>query len=254
MRNVYEELKARICPRFLTEEKYRKGHIAILNALSETIILGVHIPDIKALAKDIQKRGEADEVLNDLEQRAKGALRHDAADVMCVEEKLLWGILAGSLKDVSQRIERMRAFVPYIANWAECDTFCSGAKFKAKDRDLLWNFIAPYYGSRREFEVRFGVIMGMCNFLDDEYLSPVFQSIKQICYEDIHTEYTSMKVQPYYVKMGVAWCLATALAKYPEQTREFVNFERGKALPEDVVKLYVRKARESFRTKNVSAL
>jgi hypothetical protein len=51
--------------------------------------------------------------------------------------------------------------------------------------------------------------------------------------------------------MGVAWLLATALAKFPEQTRDFVN---SSSLPADVVKLYVRKARESLLTRNVEAL
>jgi hypothetical protein len=51
--------------------------------------------------------------------------------------------------------------------------------------------------------------------------------------------------------MGVAWLLATALAKFPDQTRAFV---RSSNLPEDVVKLYIRKARESFLTRTVEAL
>ena len=51
--------------------------------------------------------------------------------------------------------------------------------------------------------------------------------------------------------MGVAWVLATALAKFPEQTRTFVRSSR---LPADVIKLYTRKARESFRTRTMQAL
>ena len=57
--------------------------------------------------------------------------------------------------------------------------------------------------------------------------------------------------EPYYVRMGVAWLLATALAKFPDETRAFV---RSSKLPNDVVKLYIRKARESFRTRTVEAL
>ena len=56
---------------------------------------------------------------------------------------------------------------------------------------------------------------------------------------------------PYYVRMGVAWLLATALAKFPDATRAYVH---SSSLPDDVIKLYVRKARESFRTRCVSAL
>ena len=51
---------------------------------------------------------------------------------------------------------------------------------------------------------------------------------------------------PYYVRMAAAWLLATSLAKLPEQTRAYVN---DSSLPEDVKRLYVRKARESFRTR-----
>ena len=51
--------------------------------------------------------------------------------------------------------------------------------------------------------------------------------------------------------MGVAWLLATALAKFPDETRVFV---RSSNLPDDVVKLYIRKARESFRTRTAEAL
>ena len=53
------------------------------------------------------------------------------------------------------------------------------------------------------------------------------------------------------MRMGVAWLLASALAKSPNQTRAFL---RSSHLPEDVVKLYIRKARESFRTRTVEAV
>ena len=62
---------------------------------------------------------------------------------------------------------------------------------------------------------------------------------------------TVQGAEPYYVRMGVAWLLATALAKFPDQTRAFV---RSSNLPADVIKLYIRKARESFRTRTIAAL
>jgi hypothetical protein len=51
--------------------------------------------------------------------------------------------------------------------------------------------------------------------------------------------------------MGIAWLLATALAKLPDATRAFVCSSK---LPADVIKLYIRKARESFRTRTVEAV
>ena len=52
--------------------------------------------------------------------------------------------------------------------------------------------------------------------------------------------------RPYYVRMAVAWLLTTALAKLHDQTRAYVN---ACNLPEDLIRLYKRKARESFRTR-----
>ena len=53
------------------------------------------------------------------------------------------------------------------------------------------------------------------------------------------------------MRMALAWLLATALAKIPDQVRTYV---RKSSLPEDVIRLYVRKSRESFRTRNVDAI
>ena len=50
---------------------------------------------------------------------------------------------------------------------------------------------------------------------------------------------------------AIAWHLATTLAKYPALTRAFI---RTTSLTEDVIKLYIRKARESFRTRDVAVM
>ena len=40
-----------ISQRFLDEERYRSGHLRVINALDDVRILGVHIPQLKKLAK-----------------------------------------------------------------------------------------------------------------------------------------------------------------------------------------------------------
>ena len=92
----------------------------------------------------------------------------------------------------------------------------------------------------------------------------MFEKLDSLDFGQIISEYKSIKgkpkraqqgtvqgAAPYYVRMGVAWLLATALAKFPEPTREYA---RSAHLPDDVIKLYIRKARESFRTRNTEAL
>ena len=156
-------------------------------------------------------------------------------------------------------------------------------------RETVWDFLERWWSSEREFEVRFAVIMAMCHFLSPEWLDRVFGKIDSLDFSRIASEYvfigdrrrqgagsvdggpggaesflvrsgagyslsglkagTVLGASPYYVRMGVAWLLATSLAKFPGRTREYV---RSCSLPEDVLKLYVRKARESLRTRDVS--
>ncbi len=249
-------LQELVCPRFVNEDRYRNGHIRIINALPGTKILGVHIPELKSLAAAICKQGKAEATLGYFARQASMSGRPDAADRLCYEEKLLWGLLLGRLKGPSEEILRhVSVFVPYIANWAECDTFCCNAKWKI-DSCMLWEFISPYFNSDREFEVRFAVVTAMSRFLEPTNMDRTFRKIASINYDGIASAYTEMKVRPYYVKMGVAWLLATALSIDPEKTRAFVNESgiQGHSLPEDVVKLYIRKARESFKTKNIASL
>ena len=112
--------------------------------------------------------------------------------------------------------------------------------------------------------MRFAVVVVMSYFLSEEWLDKVFGRVNGLDFDRIKSKYKTIKgkpkvaqqgtvqgTEPYYVRMGVAWLLATSLAKFPDQTRAFV---RSSNLPEDVVKLYVRKARESFRTRTVEAL
>ena len=132
------------------------------------------------------------------------------------------------------------------------------------DKATLWAFLERWFDSEREFKVRFAVIVSMCYFLSEEWLDNVFERINGLDFNRIQSNYKTVKgkpkaaqqgtvqgAEPYYVRMGVAWLLATALAKFPDQTRTFV---RSSNLPEDVVKLYARKSRESRLTKTVEAL
>ena len=113
--------------------------------------------------------------------------------------------------------------------------------------------------------MRFAVVMSMIYFLKIESFPWVAQKLDSLDLSRIQSEYVSPKEarkaakargvakgeRPYYVRMAIAWLLATALAKIPEQTRQYVNDSR---LPEDVIRLYKRKARESFKTRHVNPL
>ena len=191
---------------------------------------------------------------------------------------MVWGMMLNRMRlPLEERLDRLRVFVPHIDNWAVCDSVCAGARWARPD-GRTWDFIRPYLSSGREFEVRFGLILYMSRMMEESSLPEIFMSrmmeesslpeifkiMESIDLEHIHSDYRQGKVSrdsedlcpgltagrpPYYVRMAMAWLMATALAKYPDLTRSLIS---RTSLPEDVLRLYVRKARESFRTRDIS--
>ena len=243
---IEERLTPLVCERFLHEEKYRQGHIRIINALPERRILGLHLPEMKQVAKELAKQADALDVLHAFEQE-----HQKERFGLTYEETLVWGLTINALKSTpEERFTLLSSYISVLDNWAVCDSFCCNAKWAQKlPPQTLWEFLLPYYYSDKEFEVRFAIVMSMCYLMKEEWLPAVFGQLEALDLSKIQSEYTSLP-SPYYVRMGMAWLLATALAKFPDETRTFVN---QSSLTEDVKRLYARKARESFRTRNVSA-
>lgn len=299
---IEEILIPYISGRFASEPSYREGHVRIVNPLPGVPVLGLHIPDMKKIARELAAGDGMPALLEGFETAGQG---------LYYEEKLVWGLMLDFMKvPLADRLLHLERFVPRIDNWAVCDTVCGASKWvMRRDRmsvagkggrtsssggasgvcEAVWDFLERWWGSEREFEVRFAVIMAMCHFLSPEWLDRVFGKIDSLDFSRIASEYvfigdrrrqgagsvdggpgaaesflvrsgagyslsglkagTVLGASPYYVRMGVAWLLATSLAKFPGMTREYV---RSCSLPEDVLKLYVRKARESFRTRDVS--
>ena len=261
-----------VCERFLTNARYREGHLRVVNALPERRVMGLHSPEIKAVAKLLSREG-GEVAIPDGVRRicANGtevirAFEAVPSESLCYEETVIWGYLINLAKcSLDERLAMLSRYVPVLDNWAVCDSYCAHAKWMARaDKAALWAFLERWFDSGCEFEVRFAVVVAMCYFLNEEWLNKVFKRINGLDFGRIKSKYKTVKgkpkeaqqgtvqgAEPYYVRMGVAWLLATALAKFPDATRAFA---RSSNLPADVVKLYIRKARESFRTRNVVAL
>ncbi|MBR4029550.1 MAG: DNA alkylation repair protein [Alistipes sp.] len=231
--------------------------------------MGLHSPEIKAAAKRLSREGV---VIPDATHQkcANGAeviraFEAVPSECLCYEVTVIWGYLINFMKcSLDERLAMLERYIPILDNWAECDSYCAHAKWMARaDKAVLWAFLERWFDSEREFEVRFAVVVAMCYILGEEWLDAVFGRINRLDFGRIKSNYKTVKgkpkavqqgtvqgTEPYYMRMGVAWLLVTVLAKFPDATRAFV---RSSNLPADVIKLYIRKARESFRTRTVEA-
>ncbi len=243
-----------ISDKFLNDTRYREGHLRILNALPGRKVLGLHSPDMKEVAKKLT-RDNGEEFI--------AAFENTDPSELCYEEMTVWGLMINFLKcPLERKFEMLEKYVPLMDNWAVCDSYVSHAKWMKKvpaDRLLVW--IDKWFRSRREFEVRFAVVVSM-SYLLDRKLNEVFSRLNALNFSSIVSDYrysrskpagiqsgSVLGPEPYYVRMGVAWLLATALAKHPNETRTYI---RQSSLPPDILKLYARKAHESFRTRKIS--
>ena len=261
-----------VCERFRNDARYREGHLRVINALPARKVLGLHAPEIRQTAKELSSNGceiiQTDGTHRICTNGKEIIARFEATPPhsLCYEETVIWGYLINLEKcTLQERLTMLERYIPVLDNWAVCDAYCANAKWMARaDKGILWTFLQRWFGSHREFEVRFAIVASMCYFLDEEWLGKVFKRIETLDFNAIASEYKNVKGKPntaqqgtvqgalpYYVRMGAAWLLATALAKLPEQTRAFA---RASQLPDDVIRLYTRKARESFRTRHMSAL
>lgn len=181
-------------------------------------MLGVRLPVLRNMARELA-RGGCDYL--------------DCGDKTLFEERMLEGMILGYAPiGYAEWESRMRGFVTRIADWSVNDSTAATQKIVAKHRDEAWGFLAECVASEAEFTVRFGIVMLMDWYLTDEWIDRVLDTV------------TAIGSQAFYVRTAVAWCLATALAKFPEGTFAAIARRKPDALTQ---KILLRKARESRR-------
>lgn len=86
--------------------------------------------------------------------------------------------------------------------------------------------------SDKEYEIRFGVVMAMAHYIDEEYINNVLQWMDRISHEG------------YYVKMAVAWALSVCYVKFPQKT---VNYLKENHIDDFTYNKALQKIIESYR-------
>ena len=199
----------------LQDEKYQKFHSALVPNVNN--VLGIRVPDIRKIARELSKNPDWRNYKDDL----------------YYEELMIQGLLIGYAKlDAAKRLELLKEFVPKITSWGVCDVVCSNLKFTTKNKALVWNFLQDYLNSDKEFEIRFGVVMLLSYFLDDEYIDEVIRILDRIYHEG------------YYAKMAVAWAFSICFVKYWDKTLKY--FEKSN-ISKWVYNKSIQKACESYR-------
>ncbi len=183
-RQIREKLMA------LRDVKYRDFQSALIPGIDPQTVIGVRMPELRRLAGSLAGSREAEEFLKDLP--------HDYYD-----ENVLHGKLIEKIRDYDQCVAAVEAFLPYVDNWAVCDTM-SPRVFGRHHRELLVK-IRQWMDSSHPYTVRFGIGMLMSHFLEEDFAPQQMDWVVRISSGE------------YYVNMMRAWYFATALAKQYEE-------------------------------------
>lgn len=179
--------------------------------------LGTRVPEIRKLEKQIRNTAESEVFLN--------TLPHEYYD-----ENLLHSVMISNMKDYNAVIDAIENFLPYVDNWAVCDTL-RPVIFKKKKEGLMEK-IQGWIKSEETYTIRFGIDMLMTYYLDQDFLTKYLELPASV-----HSE-------EYYVNMMIAWYYATALAKQWEST---ISYLEEKRLDLWVHNKTIQKACESYR-------
>ena len=153
---------------------------------------GVRIPELRKLAKQIAK------------EDYEGFLQENTMESF--ELETLQAFVLGYAKDDIQKLlGHFREFVPQVHDWSVCDSLCQSFRIARTYPQEVFDMLMEYKDSKHEFEVRVVAVTLMSHFLVDVYVDRVIEVLD------------CLYAEAYYAKMGIAWAVATLMAKYPEK-------------------------------------
>ena len=196
--------------------KYRDFTLPLMPNVDEKTFIGVRLPIIKKYAKDLDEKSRL-EFLNSLPHQYH-------------EENILHAFMLSNMKDYDMFINYVNNFRPYVSNWSVCDTICN--KNLVKYRPQLIKEIYKWLKSDELYRVRYAVKCLMNYYLSEDFNEEHLQKVAEV------------KLEDYYVRMMIAWYLATGLAKNYDsfikaiEEHRFDPFTHNKA---------IQKAVESYR-------
>ena len=209
--NIQERLFA------MRDASYKRFQCSLMPTVDSDTVIGVRIPTLRQYAKELAKTDCATAFMRSLPHAY-------------YEENNLHAFLIGEIKNFKEAVEAVDRFLPYVNNWATCDSM--SPKVFSKDPEALLPKIEEWLRTEKTYTVRYAIGLLMRYFLEDRFSPGYAERVARIQSEE------------YYVNMMIAWYFATALAK---QYDEVLPFLTERKLSAWVHNKTIQKAVESYR-------
>lgn len=183
----------------LQDLEYKAFHSRLMPTVNPDKIIGVRVPELRKLAKELYKNGAGEEFIKNLPHAF-------------YEEDNIHAFIIEQIKDFEICLSETEKFLPFIDNWATCDMF--SPKVFAKNTDTIYEKSFEWIKSDKTYTVRYGIGMHMRYFIDERFTDEVLNIVADV------------KSDEYYVNMMIAWFFATALAKQYDSTIKYIESEK----------------------------
>ena len=174
--------------------KYKEFHSKLI--LSNNLI-GIRTPILKEIAKKISK-GDY-----------KTFIKLNKHEIY--EEIIIHGLIIGYLSDFNESLSLLDNFIPYVDNWAINDIVCANMKCFNNNQEEGYVFILECISSDNPWIVRFGIVLLLNFYINDNYIDKILD----IC--------NTIKSDDYYVRMAIAWLISICYIKYKNKTLNFLK-------------------------------
>ena len=197
--------------------KYRDFHSRLMPGIDKETIIGIRTPILRKFTKEFARTPSAEEFLTQLPHRY-------------YEENNMHMMIITSISDYKTCLAEIQRFLPYINNWATCDSPLP--KCFDKNKEDILERAKKWIVADTTYVKRYGMGVMMRLFLDEDFKEEYIQLV------------AGVKSEEYYVNMMIAWYMATALAKQWDAAIPYIQEHR---LSEWVHRKSIQKAVESYR-------
>lgn len=201
----------------MQDQGYKEFQRKLIPTMDSEKMIGIRTPILRKYVKEIKGSDVAEKFLSNLPHTY-------------YEENNVHAFLIELIEDYEECIKEVNRFLPYIDNWATCDSM--SPKIFKKNKTKLLDEIRRWIDSDQTYTIRFGVEMLMKLYLDVDFKPEYLEWVARVSSE------------AYYVKMMSAWYFATALAKQYEDTIVYIEEQRLEKWTHNKA---IQKAIESFR-------
>lgn len=206
MENILKEIKNNF------DEKYANFSGKLLPNIDKNSMCGIRIPNAKSIAKKYANTDSGMMFLNNYSPKN-------------LDEKNVFGLMLGYLKNEQKMLEYLDKFLPLIDNWCTCDITVANLKIIKKRPQNYKKMAFLWLKSDNFYIKRFAIVVLLTYFLDDYFDEKDLYFLAKINTND------------YYVNMALSWYFCTAIIKQFKATIKVIenniiesNFVHNKAI------------------------